>query len=94
MIEITERKVQIQAEGVYSTIKLVGNATINQSKIETITGSIYRTESSANIGSFRYEYNASISIDDKNNVNLLCEASEAVNSFIADVEAKIKEGGI
>lgn len=94
MIEITERKVQIQAEGVYSTIKLVGNATIKGSTIETITGSIYRAESSANIGSFRYEYNASINIDDKNNVSLLCEASEAVNSFIADVEAKIKEGGI
>lgn len=94
MIEITERKVQIQAEGTYGTIKLVGNATIKGSNIETITGSIYRTESTANIGSFRYEYNASINVDDKSNVNLLCEASEAVNSFIADVEAKIKEGGI
>lgn len=91
-ITINSKTTTMQVEGVYNSIKLTGNVTINNSAtMDNISGNIFRAngENEEYIGSFFIGGNISVTIDNKENMELMSVVSEAVAAFAEEIEQEI-----
>ncbi len=98
MITITNKTINIQAEFQTESLKLVGNATIEQNSIVTgFSGSIFKKEQDQEwyLGSFSVSQNVSINIDDRENAPLLGTIANAATTFIEELQQQFtQEGGV
>lgn len=93
MFTITSEKRHLQVEGLYDTIKLVGNAEIRESKIESLSGSVYQADGNY-LGSFNAGINVSVNIDNKENAGLMSQIAQAVCFLLTELSDSLsKEGG-
>ena len=97
MITITNKTINIQAEFQTESLKLVGNATIEQNSIVTgVSGSIYKKEQNQEfyLGSFNVSQNVSINIDNRENALLLGAIANAATAFVEELQQQFTEGGV
>ena len=98
MITITNKTINIQAEFQTESLKLVGNATIEQNGIVTgFSGSIFKKEQDQEwyLGSFSVSQNVSINIDDRENAPILGAIANAATTFIEELQQQFtQEGGV
>lgn len=97
MITITNQTTNVQAEFQTDSLKLVGNATIEQNGIVTgVSGSIYKKEQNQEfyLGSFNVSQNVSINIDNRENAPLLGAIANAATAFVEELQQQFTEGGI
>lgn len=98
MITITNQTTNVQAEFQTESLKLVGNATIEQNSIVSgISGSIYKKEQNQEfyLGSFSVSQNVSINIDNRENASLLGVIANAATTFMEELQQQfLQEGGV
>lgn len=98
MITITNKTINIQAEFQTESLKLVGNATIEQNSIVSgISGSIYKKEQNQELylGSFSISQKVSVNIDNRENAPLLGAIAAAATTFAEELQQQfLQEGGV
>lgn len=98
MITITNQTTNVQAEFQTESLKLVGNATIEQNSIVScVSGSIYKKEQNQELylGSFSVSQNVSINIDNRENASLLGVIANAATTFMEELQQQFaQEGGV
>lgn len=97
MITITNKTTNVQAEFQTESLKLVGNATIEQNGVVAgVSGSIYKKEASQELylGSFSVSQNVSVNIDNRENAPLLGAIAAAATTFAEELQQQfLQEGG-
>lgn len=97
MITVKSKKITLQAEGTYDEFKVSGNIIVASDSVETASGGIYAkgdNGSETQIGNFNVNSSGSVSVYDKKHLSEMGIISEAVNSFMSDVNKYIAEGGV
>lgn len=87
MITVTQKTVNLQAEGQYGEIKVQGFAEIRDNQIISISGSIFHQEEY--LGSFTSGEALTLTLDNKENVNLMSTVSEAIITFASELTKEI-----
>lgn len=97
MITITNQTTNVQAEFQTESLKLVGNATIEQNgMVSGVSGSIYKKEQNQELylGSFNVSQNVSVNIDNRENAPLLGAIANAATAFVEELQQQFTEGGV
>lgn len=87
MITITQKTINLQAEGSYEDITIHGSAEINEKQINVISGSIFRENNQ--VGNFSMGSYLSVMLDDKDNANLMSSVSEAITTFCSELKTEL-----
>lgn len=92
---ITNQTINVQADFETDILKLVGNAVIDQTgKITSFSGSVYKKsgEQMVYAGSFNSVQNLSITLDNRDDSELLGDIADATMAFIAELEKQFLQG--
>lgn len=87
MVTITQKTVNLQAEGQYGEIMVQGGIEVQGNRIVSISGSIFKKDKP--VGNFSYGDSLTITLNNKENANLMAELSDAITSFVSDLTAEI-----
>lgn len=86
MITVTQKTINLQAEGRYGEIKVAGGTEVNGTQAGQIYGSVYKEDQY--IGSFNSGDSVSVTVDNKDNLGLMPEIVTAATEFVADLNAE------
>lgn len=86
MITVTQKTINLQAEGQYGKIRVTGGTEVNGIQAGQIYGSVYKEDQY--IGSFNSGDSVSVTIDNKENASLMPEIVTAITEFVADINAE------
>ena len=87
MVTITQKTINLQAEGQYGEIKVQGGASVAGNQIGQIYGSVFRDDHP--VGNFSSGDSLTITLDNKENANLMPTVSEAITTFVSELSAEI-----
>lgn len=92
MVTITQKTTNLQAEGLYGTVKLMGTVELNNNDIIVCAcGSVCSKEGEA-LGNFRSDSTLSVTLNNRSDLKIISEVGVAIESFMKDVNEKIKKG--
>lgn len=87
MVTITQKTVNLQAEGQYGEIRVQGGIEVQENQIVSIYGSIFKDDNP--VGNFSSGDSLTITLDNKENANLMSTVSDAIMNFVSEVTAEI-----
>ena len=87
MITITQKTINLKAEGLYGEIMVQGGTEVNGKQIGVVSGSIFNKNQS--VGNFTSGDFLSITLDNKENVGLMISVTEAITNFVDDLAMEI-----